>query len=215
MVNFDRVSRIYRTLETIAFGRALQRARIRWLRELSGTTRALIVGEGDGRFVGELLKTYPHLQIDCVEASGRMIELARRRLKEGGADVAQVRFFQADIFSWSPRQKYDLIVTHFLLDCFNEAQLEAIVTKLALAAEPDAIWLLADFRIPTTGALATNWAKLWIRVMYLFFRITAGLQTTTLIDPSPYLCATGFSLTNESLTRCGMIKSQVWRKSVS
>lgn len=215
IVNFDRVARIYRTLETIAFGRALQRARIRWLREVSGTKRALIVGEGDGRFLCELLKTHPDLEVDCIEASGRMIELARCPLKQGRADVAHVHFFQTDILTWSPQGKYDLIVTHFVLDCFNEAELETIVMKLGLAAEANAIWLLADFRIPTTGALTAYRAKLWIRLMYLFFRITAGLRTAELIDPSPYLRAAAFSLTNEELTRCGMIKSQVWRKSVS
>lgn len=196
----------------IAFGQALQRARLRWLAEIPKARRALIVGEGNGRFVCELLKTRPEIEVDCVEASGRMIELARQRLRESGIDFPHVHFSHADVLTWSPQRKYDLLVTHFALDCFDEQQLEGLVQKLASAAEPSATWLVSDFRIPATGTLRVRWAKIWIAVMYLFFRITAGLRTTTLIDPSPYLRAADFSLSAEALTYAGMVKSQVWSR---
>jgi len=215
MVNFDRVARIYRTLETIAFGSALQRARIRWLGEVTGIKSALIVGEGDGRFLKALLETRPDLEVDCIEASGRMIEMARQRLQEGGVDVARVHLFQADVLTWSPQRKYDLIVTHFVLDCFDQQQVEELVDKLASAANPTATWLLAEFRIPTRGAFRSRWAKAWIRVMYIFFRAAAGLRISRLVDPSPYLRHTGFTLTNKESTRFGMIRSEVWRKSAA
>jgi hypothetical protein len=138
-----------------------------------------------------------------------MLGLAKQRLDAVRLD-AHVRFIHDDIFRWKPKWSYNLIVTHFVLDCFDETQLEPLVRKLASATEPNATWLLADFRIPATGAFGILWAKVWIRVMYLFFRIAVGLRTSQLVDPSPYLSAARFSLTNEELTRCGMIKSQVW-----
>lgn len=212
-MSFDRVASFYRTLETIAFGRALQRARVRWLGEVTDRARVLVVGEGDGRFLTELLRRHPHVQIDCLDQSARMLELAKQRLDAVLAD-AHVRLIHDDILRWMPNSSYNLIVTHFVLDCFDETQLEPLVRKLADAAEPNATWLLADFRIPNSGAFRVLGAKVWIRVMYLFFRIAAGLRTSQLVDPSPYLLAARFSLTNGELTRCGMIKSQVWRKSV-
>jgi ubiquinone/menaquinone biosynthesis C-methylase UbiE len=212
-LNFDRVAPIYRTLEAIAFGQVLQQARLRWLAEIPEARRALIVGEGNGRFVCELLKTCPDIEVDCVETSGRMIELARQRLKESGTDFTRVHFSHADILTWSPQRKYDLLVTHFVLDCFDAPQLEGLVQKLASAAEHRATWLVSDFRIPATGTLKVRWAKIWIGAMYLFFRITAGLRTTKLIDPSPYLRAADFSLSAEELTHAGMVKSQVWSRS--
>ena len=55
-VSFDSIAPAYRTLETIAFGGALQRARVACLGEIGTPRRALIVGEGNGRFLCELLR---------------------------------------------------------------------------------------------------------------------------------------------------------------
>ena len=56
MVNFDRVARVYRLLEYVIFGGALQRARVRWFNALEQPQRALVIGEGDGRFLSELMR---------------------------------------------------------------------------------------------------------------------------------------------------------------
>ena len=46
---------------------------------------------------------------------------------------------------------YDLIVTHFLLDCFSEETLPPLVGRLADAATAEAHWLIADFCHPPRG----------------------------------------------------------------
>src|SRR5947209_11342892 len=127
LVSFDAIAPWYRTLETIAFGNALQRARVACLDEIGSPRRVLILGEGNGRFLRELLRKHPGIEVDCVEASGRMIDLARRRL-EGMAPtaVSRVQFLHRDITSWNPESHgYDLIVTHFFLDCFPADNLSA------------------------------------------------------------------------------------------
>jgi ubiquinone/menaquinone biosynthesis C-methylase UbiE len=211
-VSFDSVAPWYRALETIAFGNGLQRARLACLDEIAAPRRVLIVGEGNGRFLFELRRRHPGVQIDCVDASQRMLSLARRRFRASPDDV---RFLQRDLLTWTPdAAHYDLVVTHFFLDCFPEGQLPGIVSKLAEAATPEAIWLLADFRIPAQG-FANVRARAWVAVMYQFFRSVAGIEARELVDPSPFLRSENFVLAQEHLLRGGLLKSQLWRRQLS
>jgi ubiquinone/menaquinone biosynthesis C-methylase UbiE len=211
-VSFDAVAPWYRTLETIAFGDDLQRCRVACLGEISFPRRALIVGEGNGRFLCELLRFHPSLEVDCVDASERMLRLARERIDQEFPGLAyRVRFVQRDIESWTPPEReYDLIVTHFVLDCLRSDQMPAVIEKLANAAAADATWLLADFAIPTRG-LARRRARVWLAVMYRFFRCAAGIHARELVEASPFLRAAGFDLARQHFFRNGMLKSELWR----
>jgi ubiquinone/menaquinone biosynthesis C-methylase UbiE len=210
-VSFDAVAPSYRTLESIAFGGDLQRARVACLGEIGTPRRALIAGEGNGRFLCEFLRLYPNAAVDCLDASGRMLALARQRIERRFPDDGRrVRFLQRDITSWTPSEgSYDLIVTHFFLDCFSEDRLAGVVTKLSRAATSRANWLLADFRIPS-GGFARWRAGLWLAAMYRFFRSTARIEARELADPSPFLRTEGFDLVGQHLFRSGMVKSQLW-----
>ena len=210
-MNFDHVARVYRLLESAVFGNALQRARVRWLDGLEKPRRALVIGEGDGRFLSELTRAYPALEIDCIEASAGMIELAQRRLRSAVSDASSVRFFQEDIRNWTPGGPYDLVVTHFFLDCFDESELEEIVRKIAATLSPGGVWLLADFAMPERG-LGRVCARLLIPLMYRFFRIFAGLQTQRLVDPTPCLIANGLGCECRALSLGQIVKAERWRR---
>ena len=214
-MSFDLVAPHYRWLETIAFGNALQRARTCWIDTIARPKRTLIFGEGDGRFLCELVRAYPKIDVDCVDASETMLQLARARLRRMHPEsFSRVHFFCEDILKWSPRKSYDLLVTHFFLDCFPATELQAIIAKLARAAEPDAIWLLADFTIPWKG-FARAHAKLWLRMMYTFFRAAAGIAANELVDPAPYLDGHGFIPHSENLSRAKMLRSDVYVAAIS
>jgi len=168
-----------------------------------------VVGEGDGRFLRQLLTRHPEAQVDCVDASDRMLQLAQQRI---GHDASRVNFLRRDMSSWRPTAgQYDLIVTHFFLDCFSENDLGEVVAKLSGAANENATWLLADFRVPTQ-AFARLRARAWLATMYWFFRNVAGIEARELVDPSPFLRAEGFSLARQHLFRQGFLKSERWRR---
>lgn len=212
-MSFDALAPWYRTLEWIAFGDALQRSRVACLGEIAAPRRALVVGEGNGRFLCELLRRHPGVEVDCLDASARMLRLARKRVnRELPARAESVRFLHQDITSWpAPENHYDLLVTHFVLDCFSEVALTGIVSKLARAATQDANWLLADFCVPANG-LAKLRARAWLAAMYLFFRVTARIPARELIDPTSILRAEGFALVRQRLFRKGMLKSEKWSR---
>ena len=116
-MNFDLISPHYRWLEAIAFGRALQNARACWINQIPRPNRALIVGEGNGRFLCELLRVHPQIDVDCVDASQRMLDLARDRIQRLCPEsLGTIRFHHRNFLDWSPACQYDLLVTHFFLD---------------------------------------------------------------------------------------------------
>lgn len=214
-MSFDALAPWYRTLEWVAFGDDLQRCRVACLGEVAAPKRALIVGEGNGRFLSELLRLHPEIEVDCVDASRRMLRLAQTRVENKlGNRGMRVRFLHRDIMSWSPPEHhYDLLVTHFVLDCFPEAQLTGIIGKLARAATNDANWLLADFHVPHDG-MARLRARVWLAAMYLFFRVTARIRASELIDPTSCLRAHGFVLARQHFFRCRILKSELWRRNL-
>jgi ubiquinone/menaquinone biosynthesis C-methylase UbiE len=213
-VSFDRIACSYQLLETIAFGNALQRARTYWIDKIPTPNHALIVGEGNGRFLCELVRRHPKIDIDCVDTSQRMLELARARLlRTHPESPKRIRFLQQDILTWSLPNLYDLVVTHFFLDCFPREEVEQIVQKLGQSATPEAVWLIADFTIPSKRFARTH-ARLWLRGMYSFFQITAGITAKELVDPAPCLREKGFVCASSRLFRAGMLKSDLYRRDV-
>ena len=210
-MNFDRVANHYYWLETLAFGSALQRARTHWLEKLTRPNRALIVGEGNGRFLCELLRVHPKIEIDCLDASGRMLRLAEKRLRRKiPKALSQVRFLHQDVRTWpAPIATYDLVVSHFFLDCYEELEIAAIVRKLATATTRSAAWLIADFCLPPQR-LAQVHARLWLSLMYRFFRTFTGIPGRRLIDPAPFLKENGFERVGSHHLRFGMVKSEIW-----
>ena len=68
-LNFDRIARPYRWLEYLSLGRALERCRFHFLPRLRDCRRALVLGDGDGRFTAKLLDANPSVQVDAVDIS--------------------------------------------------------------------------------------------------------------------------------------------------
>jgi len=215
-VSFDLIAPWFQTLESVAFGNSLQHCRIACLREIKSPRRVLLAGEANGRFLSELLQLHPEVEVDCLDASHRMLELARQRINRlMPGNAARVRFLHRDIKSWvAPKRQYDLVATHFFLDCFPEPDLSGIIKKLSGVAKDDATWLLSDFRVPHS-LVARLRAQSWLATMYLFFRVTARIEASELIDPTPFMRHEGFVLERQQLSQNGMLKSEIWRKSAN
>ena len=198
-MSFDRIARAYRWLEYAAYGRELERRRFYYLAQVADARRALLLGDGDGRFLARLVAQNCELVADTVDASARMLELARARAGED-----RVTYRHSDALSIAlPRAEYDLIVTHFFLDCLDECGVETLVHRVSEAARPGAKWLVSEFREP-------RWARLYLRGLYLFFRVTAGLKNQRLVDHRPVLARYGFRLVAEDVSRAGLLASELW-----
>ncbi len=207
--DFDGLARIYRALEWMAFGRDLERARFCLLERLAGCRAILLLGEGDGRCVARLAQAAPQARLHCVEASGRMIARASRRLDP--TVRARVTFAHADAFAAElVPGSHDAVVTLFFLDCFRPDQVERLVAQVHPALTADAPWLWADFSVPPRSW--RRWrARLSLWVMYRFFRWQTGLPATSLPPAEAILRRAGFVTAEEQSFQGGFIRSVLFR----
>lgn len=211
---FDRLARVYHGLEVLAFGRALERARFAFLDRLSDRERILVLGEGDGRCLERLVEAAPKASIVCVDASAAMLERARRRLVTPHAR-ARVEFVHTDLttFAFEPL-RFDAVVTFFVLDCFPEDVVATLVDRIATSLRPGAPWLWADFVLPAKG-FARLRARIWLRVLYGFFRIATRIPARRLPATERLLQERGFHSEAAANFSRGLVRSAVWRADLS
>ncbi len=214
-MNFDPLARYYRAMEWVLAGGILQRCRTAFLGHTSASRCALLLGEGPGRFLVELLRVNPRVEVVCLEQSPRMIEAATRELRRQGLESPRVRFEQADALQWKPPTGvFDLVVTHFFLDCFRREELERLVPRITASTSAGARWLLADFRVPEQGWQRCR-ARLVLALMYASFRSATGLSASQLTPPDRFLEAAGFRLEGRRVVNFGLAASDLWLRTGS
>jgi SAM-dependent methyltransferase len=208
-LNFDRLAKPYRWLEYLTFGRTLERCRFHYLPALTDAKRALIFGDGDGRFLARLLAINPALQADVVDISPAMLRLLKERLRL--EDRKRVTLHQADARSFvPPGRAYDLVVTHFFVDCLFERELATLVERVTTRLTPGARWLVSEFALPHTRVVAIL-GKTMISGLYQAFGLMTGLQVRSLPDHAAALKRGGFERAEERPWLGGFLVSQLWQ----
>ena len=209
---FDHLARHYDWMERLLAGGKLERCRNAFWDEIPSLESALLVGEGHGKFLASLLKRHPGVKVTCVDASSRMLEVARKRLLHAALPLNGVEFLRAELPAWNPPAKrYDLVATHFFLDCFPPDQLAAVINSLQEAARPGACWLVSDFQIPHTGLKRLR-ARIIHRLMYGFFRIVTKLPASALVSPQPFLRRNGFVRVRRAEFDWGLLCAELWKR---
>lgn len=207
--DFDVLAWPYRWLEYLSFGPYLQRTRTHFLEELQTCRRALVLGDGDGRFTARLLRMNPHVAILAVDASSKMLEALRRA---AGLDAVRVVTEIADLRQWQPAATagYDLVVTHFFLDCLTTRQISELAERLRPSTDPQTLWLVSEFAIPATlfGRMV---ARPLVTSLYWAFGLLTGLKLDRLPDHAEVLAAHGWRLRSSHARLGGLLISQLWQ----
>jgi SAM-dependent methyltransferase len=207
--NFDLIARPYRWLEYLTLGKALENCRNHYLPQLLGRHRALVLGDGDGRFLAQLLKHNPHLHADAVDTSASMLQLLRQR-SEAATPSASSRLHthHTNALTFPLNKTYDLVVTHFFLDCLTQSELNTLIARISPTLTPKALWLISDFRIPS-GPMHLP-AKFIVRSLYLTFRILTGLRPTHLPDHATPLTLAGLTRISRQDSLAGLLTTELW-----
>lgn len=205
--NFDRLAGIYRWMELFSFGPWLRRCRYAFLADLLGCQRALILGDGDGRFTARLLGANSTVQIDAVDASPAMLKALTDRAK-----CDRVRVFQADARRWRPEntdQPYDLIVTHFFLDCLTTEEVSQLASSLRGYVSAHATWVISEFAVPD-NYFGRFVARPSVSVLYWTFAGLTGLSIRKLPEHHFALQEAGFTLQKQQRHLSGLLESELW-----
>jgi hypothetical protein len=206
--DFNRLARLYRWMELASFGPWLMRSRCAFLDQMRGSRAALVFGDGDGRFTARLLNQNPLVHIDAADASQAMLLALFRN---AGIHSARVRTHQADARTWHPPSPpYDLIVTHFFLDCLTTDEIAALATRLGPCVTHSALWVVSEFAIPG-GWFGHLVARPIIAGLYLAFRLLTGLRVRRLPEHRKALHQAGFTLLLQHSLLGGLLVSELWQ----
>ena len=208
-MSFDLLAPHYRWMEALLAGGLLQRCRTRWLGEVRQARRALLAGEGNGRFLGVCASALPGCHFTALDESEAMLAQARRRWLRAGGN-GQVAFQRADLRVWrSGGDRFDLVVTNFFLDCFSPEELLVVIQNLGDAAAPRAQWLLADFTVPVQGWRRFR-AQAVLCLAYGFFRLATGIAAKRITRPDEAFQRVGFSLRRRASFNGGLLHADLW-----
>lgn len=208
--NFDRLARAYRWMEYLSFGTSLASVRELRIPEMQQHGRALVYGDGDGRFLARLVRRAPALQVTAVDASARMLQVAAHRLPPG----ASVELVHADALGFQPWPEgggYDLIVSHFFLDCFRNDELGCLVQRVNTAATKSAVWVVSDFSVPQRSIVRVL-ERCIIGGLYQAFGLLTGLETRRLPDHESILRQGGWLLKDRRQRLYGLLISERWQR---
>jgi trans-aconitate methyltransferase len=211
--NFDSMARAYRWMEYFSFGPMLERCRFHFLTRCSHARHALVLGDGDGRFTARLLVSNPKVQVDAVDSSRAMLNVLRERVRDICQDAdSRLSTTVADIRRFTPsRGDYDLVVSHFFLDCLTDAEAAALVERLTPHLTQGATWLASEFAVPTTGWRRLA-ARMVVRTLYFAFSFLTRLRVREIPNYATAFDDNGFRQVDKSAYMGGLLVAELWER---
>ena len=210
-MDFNKIAPYYSLLESLLFGGALQATRTSFIHYLVDAENILLIGEGRGRLLKELLRFNPKAEVWVVEQSASMIEKMKCDLEP--FDFKKVTFINESFLTYPGTYQFDAVCTCFFFDCFESAEVKNGIGKIYSLLKVDGIWMNADFRFFHNHALHQRIAhRLLIQFLYGFFHLTTRLTSATLVCVETLACKSGFKVVETFKHAFLPLSSEVYRR---
>ena len=204
---FDRLAPVYRWMEWLSFGPFLALCRFEYLDALRDRKRALIFGDGDGRFTARLMGTNPDVEVEAVDSSIAMLRVLEGRCR---SHFTRLKTTCMDARDWQPgRELLDLVVTHFFLDCLTTEEVGELASRVRSATQPGALWVVSEFAVPP-GRLHGLMARMVVDLLYRAFGWMTGLGVRHLPRYEGEFEKQGFRKKASRARLGGLLVSQLW-----
>lgn len=201
--SYNHIARFYDALARLVFGNRLRAPQLHLLPFIPAGARMLILGGGTGWILEAIAAVHATgLQITYVDASDKMVALARQR-RAGGNTVT---FVTADAATAPLMADYDIVLTPFLLDNLTTAQVTQLIAHIQPTLTRDALWLNCDFCNTRSPG-----GKLLLRAMYVFFRALCGISARSLPDMDACFANAGFTTAYRAGFSNGFIQAAVYK----
>jgi ubiquinone/menaquinone biosynthesis C-methylase UbiE len=203
--NYDNAAWFYDSLSRLVFGKAIINAQVYLLQHIPARSNILIVGGGTGWILDELTARHPAgLTITYVEVSAKMMAISTTR----NIGANNLTFINSAIEHVVLQPDFDVVITPFLFDNFNETTAQKVFDHLNSALKPEALWLYADFE--PTGKL---WQNILLKTMLSFFKILCGVEASRLPDTKHFFAEQCYKSVNSRTFFGDFIKATVYSRS--
>lgn len=198
---FDFLASRYTSLTRLVFGKTLDHAQKFPLDFIEPDVSVLILGGGSGELLNTLLQKHPTVSVDYIDLSPNMIELAKRKT----GNPLSVNFITGTEQN-IPSRTYTVVITNFYLDLFSDKRLNEVIDIIKPRLSDNVIWLATDFISEKT------WHRIFLKVMYVFFKIITRIEAGSLPDWQSALSHAGFREVKSKNFYGGFIKSSVYKR---
>lgn len=208
--NFNRIAPIYDLLSTIIFRNSIKSSQLHFLNFIKPNSSILIIGGGTGWYLEKLLSNCSCKTIVYLDSSIEMINLSKKKISNS-VHNCEVTFINSTIEELNLDEQFDVIVTNFFLDLFDDKSLCQIIHKTAKLIKDDGIWLFCDF-IKNKKSYHRIWQNILIAITFMFFKISSNVQNNKLRDYEKFFMEANLSKLSSHLFYKGMIESCIYKK---
>ncbi|HEY0245617.1 MAG TPA: class I SAM-dependent methyltransferase [Mucilaginibacter sp.] len=202
--NYDNAAWFYDSLSRLVYGKAIIKAQVYLLQYIPPNSSLLIVGGGTGWILDRLTRLYSSgLKITYVEVSAKMMALSQKR----NTGNNKVVFINDAIENLSGLPQFDVIITPFLFDNFNEVTFSVVFDHLNNLLIPGGLWLYTDFQL--TGKW---WQSVLLKSMLLFFKLLCNIESIKLHHIEPHFMQAGYQATGSKTFFKTFIISKAYTK---
>lgn len=210
-VNFDSIAPFYSLGERYFFGEKLNFHRKLFPHTLKISKKILLLGEGRGKFLHFLLEKNNSCEITIIESSKRMTEFIYNVIPR--RDRFRVEIKNISIEDYKSDQRFDLICSFFFWDCFSEYHLHRYIPLILDLLENKGYWHSADFiEHSKINSYQTLKNFIFIRLLYLFFDYTTGLDVKTVFPIRSIILKSNMRLIHSVESSNKLLKSDLFRK---
>ena len=202
---FDFLAPFYDVVVKLFFGNSILNAQTHFLSEIKDAKSILIFGGGAGQILVESLKINRTAHYCYLDISPKMIELAKRKTAYSNIE------FITGSYEAIPQQQFDIIITPFVLDCFNEKELSAkVIPTLKAQLLQNGKWLFSDFNYASESQIANLFSTIIIQSLYFVFNILCSLGIKKLPNFNRSFIENGF-IEADTVKHChGMLVSKIY-----
>lgn len=201
---FNLIAIHYDRLARLVFGRSVYRSQVCFLGAVPQGGDTLILGGGSGDILKSLIEVNPSCNVWYVEASSKMIDLARKRIP--AKTTATITFVHGTEKTIPEGVYFDAVISHFVLDLFPDNEVLDICRTACRKLKNGGLWLVSDFRD------AKWWHKFMLWTMYRFFDVTSKVRARSLPAWEDQLRSVGMKERHARSFYHGFIKSALYQK---
>lgn len=202
---FNAIAKYYDTIKYLVFGKSMLRSQLHFIEEIPRRGNFLILGGGSGEMLKPTLAASPGCRIVYVEASSEMLHYAKSRISDDHRK--SIRFIHGTEDDIPEHMEFQVIITNFFLDLFEDSQALDISKTLKSRMSHDGLWIVTDF-----VDAGKWWHRVLLRLMYRFFILTCHIEAQHLPDWQRQLRLAGLRETKCKSFYNGFIRTCIFRK---
>jgi ubiquinone/menaquinone biosynthesis C-methylase UbiE len=209
---FDRLAPVYDLMVRLFAGSAIPRSQTVFL-DIAEGRRILVVGGGTGLFLEELLHSIMSragrstVHVVNLDLSSRMLQRAEARVRRIGLPPwIEVEHRHCGLAGIGRSERFDLVCTHYFLDLFAGAELDAVMARLDQALAAGGQWMFSDFDSRRSAQ---------VKMLYRLFGLACGLKVRQLANFQRRFLGLGYEPVQEETDLGGLLRSALYTRAAS